>query len=721
MSMFEPKVYLNTKECGAAVSELHGDCRDSMSLHRNTLFQRWLWAYNRHHDPSQFGTAAGEFDLDQMTFLPWPKQQVDVITAQVKGALADADPVVRLRAEAADGDEPNDSPLEDYARHNQAWINNQMERHIKYRSQLAPWLKLAGMIGTQWTFLEWWYDVGPQYGMVQDPERPDRGKFDRLPRDPKRRPKGRVRVTPVNCTDMFPDPLATGWDERVCARPWRFGQRQFWMPTDELARFIEATPAKNWVIRADAKKAYPALDPRQALREYLKRYDGTVKPGDDIWQTALSAVQRPANGNSGTPNMYRRMVRLVDHWEWDRHVLLLMTGDKSGDAILIEGPDSHPYKLLGIPFRPLRLMTLPNELWGMGIIEPIMDLCHQANVWFNLRNMHLAKLAGPIILCNTSAGLCRDDLLAYAGSAIDLKGNRPLTDAIFMQAYPDTTKELVNEIQWLDQQVQITAGATDYALGTAISGFNETVRGMAMIGEQLSTRKGDMVTQFSDDVAGLVEGVMAINRQYMTEAEQFAITGKNGKPELQTIGWELIQRGYEITVDARPLATNRAMRAQQHGNLAQAFSQIPIWNAKHAIVSAYTAIDEPHPEDFVNVPEEREALADDENQYHVDSQRLAMPPVFNWQNHPHHIKVHDTWMHENGADPVIAAHVDQHFAFYGQAQPGPQPDAVPMPENMRLAGNQQRFGAPEGTPSIVPAGGPSGLPPSPLPPMGVPQ
>jgi len=690
LSLFDDKTYLDPKKCADAVGGVHKDTKDSLVEQRTILWPRYLKHYYGKHDPTQYGSAAGEFDLSTMTFLPFPKQQVDVITAQLRGALSDADPPVRLRSEIGKDDTPDDHHLDDYAGTYQEWINNQLIRQVAYRQQLGPCLKAAGITGTQWMFLEWFSDYGPQYGQTPDPANPSRGRFGRLPHDATQAPSGRIRCTPVSCTDMFPDPMATGVDVRTCSFPMRFAERQLFMPLDSLVRFIEATPRKKWVVN----KA--AADSDQTIRDYLAKYEGTVGPKDDIWKVTLQEVSRPSGAaDSAGRGMYRRVVRLVDHWEPDRHVLLIMQGEATGEALLIEGPDSHPYRLLGIPFRPLRLMVMPGEVWGGGLIAPISDLCHQANVWFNLRNMHLAKLAGPIILTSTRGGLYREDLTNYIGMPIEVMGAIPLAQCIHMVAYPDTTKELVREIEWLNQQIQITAGATDYALGTAMKGFNETVRGMAMIGEQLNTRKGDMISQLVEDVACLVQGMIALNQQYMTEPAGFAITGRDGKSSILAVTREMLEREYQITIDTRPIAANRAMRVQQHINAAQMFSQTPSYNLEHAIVALYQAMDDPHPQAYVKKVVDSPDNPDAENRFHEATGRGDMPPARSWHNHANHIASHDTWIKANDADPVMAGHLEQHFVFAGYAEPQAQPPPVQLPENNMLPGNQQRYGPPE--------------------------
>lgn len=710
MSLLKDKVYKDRKECALAICDVHKDCRTALDYHRQTLFPRWLRNFYGKNDPSQFGNAAGEFDLDRMTCLPWAYQQVNIITGQLRQALSEADPIARLRAESADGDEPKTHPLQALADQNQEWINCQMQRHVMYPRQLKGWLVNAAITGTQWLFLDWFYPTGATYGRMQDPLHADRKKFGRLPRASEaKQPKGRMRVTPVNSTDIFPDPLAKGMDERTCSFPARFIDRQFWMPIDMLARFIRATPTKNWVVLKDAEENHMSLE------DYLsKTYEATVRPGDDIWRTTLSQVSRPADiGSSASGTLYQRLVRLLDHWENDRHVLLAMTGDTAGNALLIEGPDSHPYRNIGIPFRPIRLMEMPDELWGLGIVWAISDLVHQANVWFNLRNMHLAKLAGPIILCNNLAGMYADDLTNLAGMPIDLKGNMPLSNSLIMQEYPDTTKGLIAEIDWIYQQVQVTAGATDYSMGRAQEGFNNTVRGMAMIGEQLNIRKGEMAIQAANDVGYLVEGMMGINQQYVLEDEQFAITGKDGKPDLGTVTADAIERGYQVSVDVRPIATNKAMRAQQHTNLAQIFSKSPQWNVKTAILSAYRAIDEPHPEAYLNEMVDSPDNPDAENAFHEATQRSQMPPVRNWHNHPNHIVSHNAWITANGADPEAVGHIEQHFIFAGLAQPS-QPASPVNVRDMSTPQNQQQFGKPEGQARMIPGPAPAAPAPSPV-------
>jgi hypothetical protein len=273
---------------------------------------------------------------------------------------------------------------------------------------------------------------------------------------------------------------------------------------------------------------------------------------------------------------------------------------------------------------------------------------------------------------------------------------------------------LVGEIDWLDQQIKATAGATDQTMGMMNSKVQQSVRGMAQAGESQGLRRSEYVACCQEDIAEVASAMVLMNARYVNSERAFAITGKDGTTRIASVGPDLFRRGWQPIVDANPIVTNKGLQHQQLINTFQLFSAQPSFDQEQGMMAILKSQGLPNPQRFIKKFVESPDNPDAENDFFMKTGGAQIPPVYSWQNHASHISVHDRFTRRHGTTPVMDAHKYQHQAALGWVTPpqsnqpgaGAAPQGVASPEQPPVPGYEGVQGNPGGPIPMEPPGQP---------------
>jgi len=265
-----------------------------------------------------------------------------------------------------------------------------------------------------------------------------------------------VRTEVINPYDLLFEPKATSWEE---AKWWAC--RHIYHRDD----LIEAYPDHEEFLKG-ASNYVPEDSKRKVPRDRL-----------DVWEV---------------------------YWKDGKH------GIMAGDKWLWKG--EYPGNL--IPLRPIRYTVIPNAIYGMGQLYPLIDLQRQYNRYKNFALDVADATSNPIWLIPFSSNVNKSHITNAAGAVVhynDRAGGKP--ERVSAPAIPPHLFEIIGRT--LAEMMDV-AGIHSTTMGKRQSGVTS---GVAM--EQLQERDFGQFAQtmqsMEQAMVDTAKVVLAYWREFMTE------------------------------------------------------------------------------------------------------------------------------------------------------------------------------------------------------------
>lgn len=320
----------------------------------------------------------------------------------------------------------------------------------------------------------------------------------------------------LNIYDCFPDPNATSYD----SLRWFI-----------LRRF----------------KTLKELELENETRgyEYYKNLDKLRRAYDDTQKKGSSEASLGGAGDSGSL-YYREHRRTMlqtqefigkDNSNRDIVVLTRFTRDGWCDIVpeydnLVIREVENPYFHNELPIVYGVDYPYPNELYGMGEVEPIERVQRAINAVLNQRLDNVQLILRNMWKVKKNSGVDMNTLVSAPGNIV----TTDQMDAVEPIAIPDTTgSTFVQTMNYLTSALQNGSGITDYTTGlnTGENTLNDTATGVRLIQQEANAQFKLKIQLFNHMVIGkIADDWKDLMIQFTTDEQLLRIVGREEVSEL---------------------------------------------------------------------------------------------------------------------------------------------------------------------------------------------
>ena len=171
-----------------------------------------------------------------------------------------------------------------------------------------------------------------------------------------------------------------------------------------------------------------------------------------------------------------------------------------------------------------RICPVPNEIYGVGMMEMVQSLQHELNDTRNQRIDNIKLALNRMYIIDRGADVDLDSLLNEPGGVIMAN----YTDGVQPLVTPPVTMDAFQNARDIAEDMQRTHGIHDPALGKPTS--RETATGVLSLQEAANMRFQIMARVFAQQLVQNTEMMDELNEQYLPEGKTFRLT--NAEPQL---------------------------------------------------------------------------------------------------------------------------------------------------------------------------------------------
>jgi len=362
------------------------------------------------------------------------------------------------------------------------------------------------------------------------------------PNMPAGKATGEVFVTAIDPFKIFPDPLATSFDNaryvgHVEIYPVSTMQGQY----PEFKDYIHADPSISEIIYEDRK--WQDRRPRVTVLSDETKI-GIERAYKTEWWISSKECDPGIKGEDGQPKYSNgRVITLIN------------------DKIIVDDRP-YPYKHGNPPYVKFESNVVPNEFWSMGDIEQIIPLQDTLNHRVQQLEDIANKTANLGWTVHPKAGKKAIDNLKKFGMKCGLLKIMP-PDMIKPDEVIQAPQYLFEEVKQLVILIERVTGISDVMQGRG-DVRQRTARGIERLFEAGSARIGLSIKLFEDSFKDAAYQIGSLVRQYYTEDREINITG--GSEVLQesfVIKPENLEEEMEVSIDsAAALPKDKQSRAE---------------------------------------------------------------------------------------------------------------------------------------------------------------
>lgn len=335
---------------------------------------------------------------------------------------------------------------------------------------------------------------------------------------------------PIDLADIFPDPDSCSWDEGYIIH-------RYYKEVDDLKK------SKIKYINLDQLE----LKTKSGVRDEQMRQD-------------RDAIQ----GIPFEPNI--EGCEILEWWGYeDGEIYVRAIANRS---VLIRD-NKNPNPIDEFPFVPFFDQEVPFEKWGIGEIEPIMDLQDEENTTRNQRIDEKNLSIHNMWLVSKTSGIDYKTLISKPGGIIlanDINGIKGLEKQ-------NITQNSIEEINLIKKDIQNATGVNDYVRG---QGKSESATESAINTQEANQRFADKVNNLEIALKKIGKWIVALDAEFLTSALKIQIMGKFGMEE-ETIKLSDIKDEFDVDIETgSSLPANPDLRRQQLRELLQVIYPILI-------------------------------------------------------------------------------------------------------------------------------------------------
>lgn len=301
---------------------------------------------------------------------------------------------------------------------------------------------------------------------------------------------------------------------------------------DECRYCIE----REWMDYADVLQLEKSLGVKFKNMSELK---------DNARGNASMASENPhlsSVGMSGGTQSNRKAIELLHYWTGEWYVIVA-----NGKFVLLS--DESPYDHGQIPYSKWVDTPVPNEFYGIGEIESVEDLQEELNVTRNQRIDNVALILNKMFTIVRGAMIDPAQLVTRSGGFIEVDDQNDVQELKFT----DVTGAAYNEEDRIKSDMDRVTGVNDTTRGSEGS-RRETATTMSILANAGAERFKLKVTLIAyGGMTDMINQVIRLNQQFLTEERQVMILGKDSSVTVDTVTlddilgeWDIIAIGSAI-------------------------------------------------------------------------------------------------------------------------------------------------------------------------------
>lgn len=287
----------------------------------------------------------------------------------------------------------------------------------------------------------------------------------------------------------------------------------------------------NWEIQLDYKtkeKLVKEEDVRgeQKIYKNLEKVSNkkiTDDPRKERYEINTKKMGQISTGASeeGTKTeekMIEEKVELLQIWDHEEDMLLVIANQN--ELIRYE---KNPYMKVnkGRIFIDLPDHSVLWELWAIGHIEPVETTIHELADSRNQAMDDIVFTLDPIRKTRKDAHITPDDIVYKPGAVWNLKRS----DDVVTERPPEISKQWIEKDEMLNKEIQASLAISEYAMGIPKS-KTEAMGKVELLLMQTNIRFSLLVRQFEIVVTQLVNNLIEMNQEFLTEDKTYRLVGK---------------------------------------------------------------------------------------------------------------------------------------------------------------------------------------------------
>lgn len=314
---------------------------------------------------------------------------------------------------------------------------------------------------------------------------------------------------------------------------------------------------------------------------------------------------RGVRGTGNSTEKYKDKVHLLEYWEDDRLIVV------ANESVVIRDEDN-PFDHGRKPFVAMSYVKVPHEFYGIGALEPIVDLHKAVNISLTQRLEYVSNLLNQQFLVINNADLNEDEIIEQypiihtnsKDSVIPIQKGTVGQDAFV------SGNELIAEIER-------GTGFSGYAGGGTSAPQDKTggtMGGIQMIIQEASTRFDLTLKRFEKNVLRFIARMfLDLDKQYFpsTEGKLIKLSGGQGI-QFGEITKEVLEN-IDMYIGIAPGSVGFIDKQQKYNNfktwMNDAVAMAPNFDLDLALKESAQYLDIDTPERFLKVdPDGRPVL-----------------------------------------------------------------------------------------------------------------
>jgi len=375
--------------------------------------------------------------------------------------------------------------------------------------------------------------------------------------------QARLALAYPSCTVL---PASESNEDIIKAKSCEYALRYYWN-SDKLKRKL--IDSIRWLLSCGNVGLHTKYNGEKVTTEVISPYDMYFEPGiddpdecnwfayaklvnrdelEEAYPDKKDVIKNAAEATNVTPGGSFFKLRQTSKPK-DRVEIFDVYFRNGERRVIIDGSYLFEGKWVGktMPLQFIRYTPIPGQLWGMGMVEPLLDIQDQYNKVRGQIIENSDLIANPKWMIPKSAGVPPSSITRRRGEKVyynDVGGQRPIPVQM-----PSLPGYVLQQVSVLAGEMLDVAGVHATSLGKRAVGVTSSV---AM--QQLSSKDSQqlMVTQedLEEAVADLGKVVLTLMQKYYTEKRMVRMLDNLGEVVFQALDSTSLMKDPEVFIEA---------------------------------------------------------------------------------------------------------------------------------------------------------------------------
>ena len=375
--------------------------------------------------------------------------------------------------------------------------------------------------------------------------------------------QARLALAYPSCTVL---PASESNEDIIKAKSCEYALRYYWN-SDKLKRKL--IDSIRWLLACGNVGLHTKYNGEKVTTEVISPYDMYFEPGiddpdecnwfayaklvnrdelEEAYPNKKDIIKNAAEATNTTPGGSFFKLRQTSKPK-DRVEIFDVYFRNGERRVIIDGSYLFEGKWVGktMPLQFIRYTPIPGQLWGMGMVEPLLDIQDQYNKVRGQIIENSDLIANPKWMIPKSAGVPPSSITRRRGEKVyynDVGGQRPIPVQM-----PSLPGYVLQQVSVLAGEMLDVAGVHATSLGKRAVGVTSSV---AM--QQLSSKDSQqlMVTQedLEEAVSDLGKVVLTLMQKYYTEKRMVRMLDNLGEVVFQALDSTSLMKDPEVFIEA---------------------------------------------------------------------------------------------------------------------------------------------------------------------------